>query len=176
MTGLRRGTVKLVAYNSKWVDLFDKESRLLSRHFGKTIFKIEHVGSTAIRGIPAKPIIDIDVAVKSLRVARMMNAKFTKLGYAKRPKPGRPWEVLYVKGLPEKRTHYVHVIPWQSIRGRDDVMFRNFLRLNKSRATQYADLKRKLAKKYSLNRDKYTRAKSAFIKKTLVLAKENTSQ
>ena len=65
MIGLKRGTVKLVPHNSKWEELFKKEKQLLKKTFGDTILGIEHIGSTAIPNIPAKPIIDIDVGVAS---------------------------------------------------------------------------------------------------------------
>ena len=64
--GLQRGTVRLEEYNPEWRDLFEQEKELLLKTFGSRILKIEHIGSTAIPGLPAKPIIDINVAIPSL--------------------------------------------------------------------------------------------------------------
>lgn len=57
MIGLKRGAVKLVRYNPKWKSFFEKEKKLILKFFGKTILAIERVASTAIPGIPAKPIL-----------------------------------------------------------------------------------------------------------------------
>jgi len=72
MIGLKRGTVKLLPHNSKWTELFEKEKQLLESTFGNSIIAIEHIGSTAISGIPAKPIIDVNIGVKSLEIAHKM--------------------------------------------------------------------------------------------------------
>jgi GrpB-like predicted nucleotidyltransferase (UPF0157 family) len=66
MIGLKRGTVKLVPYTYKWKEEYEKEEKLLYSVMGKYILDIQHVGSTSIEGLDAKPIIDIAVAVESL--------------------------------------------------------------------------------------------------------------
>lgn len=164
MLGLRRGTVKLVRSNSKeWARLFEKEKKLLSTTFGNRIIAIEHIGSTSIPKLISKPIIDIDVIVKSLPTARAMKSAFVKLGYTHRPRPGLPWQMLYVKGPNEKRTHYAHVIPIRSDRWKDDLGFRDYLRTHTGARNRYAKLKRKLAKLYSNDRMTYTTKKEGFI-------------
>jgi len=178
MIGLKRGTVKLVPHNSKWAELFEEEKYLLKKTFGDTILAIEHIGSTAIPGIPAKPIIDINIGVKSLEVARDMKEKFEKLGYEHRPfVPGKTkddlkWQELYVKGPEEKRTHYVHVTVFGGSYWKNDLLFRDFLRKNSERAKQYAKLKEQLAEKYADNRAIYTENKEQFINETLEMAKK----
>src|SRR4030042_5400238 len=155
MIGLKRGTVKLVPHNSRWAELFEEEKHLLKKTFGDSIIAIEHIGSTAIPGIPAKPIIDINIGVKSLKVARDMKEKFEKLGYEHRPfvlgktKDDLKWQELYVRGPEAKRTHYVHVTVFGGSYWKNDLLFRDFLRKNPERAKQYAELKEKLAEKYA---------------------------
>lgn len=178
MIGLKRGTVKLVPHNSKWAILFEKEKQILKKTFGNTILAIEHIGSTAIPGIPAKPIIDINVGVESLDVARNMKKKFEKLDYEHRPfVPGKTkddlkWQELYVKGPGAKRTHHVHVTVLGNNYWKNDLLFRDFLRKNPKRAKQYAELKMELAEKHADDRGTYTKSKEHFINETINRAKE----
>jgi len=177
MLGLRRGKVKLLPYSPKWANLFGKEKQLLKKTFGKTIIGIEHVGSTAIPGMPAKPIIDINVGVKSMKIARETKNQFKKIGYEHRPvAPGRTkidlkGQELYVKGPEARRTYYVHVTVYNSNYWKKYVFFRDHLRQNLAAAKQYAELKKKLAKKYPNDRYTYTEKKEVFINKILKKAK-----
>jgi GrpB-like predicted nucleotidyltransferase (UPF0157 family) len=178
MLGIKRGTVKLVSHNPEWERLFEEEKQLLKNTFGDTIIAIEHIGSTAIPGIPAKPIIDINIGVQSLEIARNMKEKFEAIKYEHRPfKPGHTkedlkWQELYVKGPETKRTHHAHVTAHNNNYWKNDLLFRDHLRKNPLRAKQYADLKKKLAKQHANNRTTYTKNKEEFILETLKIAKE----
>lgn len=68
MIGLKRGTVQVVAYDPGWPGLFEQEWGVLHEHIGRLVLDIQHVGSTAVPGLDAKPIIDIAVAVASMAV------------------------------------------------------------------------------------------------------------
>lgn len=179
MIGLKRGAVKLLHHNHKWAELFEKERKLLKKTFGDAIIAIEHVGSTAIPGIPAKPIIDMNIGVKSLKVAREMKNRFEKLWYEHRPfVPGKTkkelkWQELYVKGPETKRTHHAHVTVYGNNYWKNDILFRDYLRQNSSRAKKYAKLKMKLAENYANDREKYTKSKKQFIDQTVKMAKKN---
>lgn len=179
MIGLKRGTVKLVPHNPKWAELFEKEKQLLKSTFGNTIIAIEHIGSTAIPGLPAKPIIDMNIGVESLGVARGMKEKFEKLGYVHRPfVPGHTIDglqrqELYAKGPEAKRTHYAHVTVYESDYWKTGLLFRDYLRQHPGRAKQYAELKESLAKKYAEDRETYTKNKDRFISATLEMAKKD---
>jgi GrpB-like predicted nucleotidyltransferase (UPF0157 family) len=81
MLGLERGLVKLEPYNDKWSKLFDKERELLSSQLKDLIIEIEHVGSTSIEGLFAKPVIDIAIGVSSLNVIIELKEKVKALGY-----------------------------------------------------------------------------------------------
>ena len=178
MIGLKRGTVKLVPHNPKWSELFDDEKQLLKNTFGDIIIAIEHIGSTAISGIPAKPIIDMNIGVESLEVARSMKEKFEKLGYEHRPfVPGKTkdelkWQELYVKGPEAKRTHHVHVTVYGNNYWKNDLLFRDYLRKNPVRVKQYGELKEALAQKHADDRGTYTKVKEQFINETLEMAKQ----
>ena len=121
--GLRRKTVRLVPYLAKWAELFEAERRCLDAAFGDTIIAIEHVGSTAVPGIMAKPILDMNVGVRTLDVAQGMKNIFETLGYEHRAfKEGHTVEALrdqelFVKGRDSRRTHHVHVAVHGSITG-----------------------------------------------------------
>jgi len=173
--GLERGIVKLVPHNPDWNILFEAEEDLIRNTFGDIIIEIEHIGSTAIPGIPAKPIIDIDVGVKSLDDALKMQEGFKEIGYEYRPQEiaheGQRWQELYVKGPEKKRDFYVHVTVYNSDHWKNDLLFRDFLGKNPSYAQEYASLKERLAKKYASNRYDYTEVKSEFIDKVLRLAR-----
>ena len=179
MIGLKRGTVKLVPHSPKWLELFEREKQLLKNTFGNTIIAIEHIGSTAIPDIPAKPIIDMNIGVESLEIARDMKEKFEKLGYTHRPfVPGHTKKELkqrelYVKGPEAKRTHHAHVIVYGNNYWKNDLLFRDYIRNNPVRAKQYAELKKELAEKYADDRETYTKNKEQFINDTLELARKN---
>lgn len=179
MIGLKRGTVKLVPYDKTWAKLFDREKYRLMKHFGNKLVAVEHIGSTAIPGMLAKPIIDIAAGVKSISDAKNMKIAFQRLGYKHRPKKygksDKNQEELYVKGPVSRRTAYVHVSVFGKNYWERDLLFRDYLRRHHQRARQYANIKIKLAGQYAKDRPSYTKLKSEFIRKTIRLAKKAKS-
>jgi len=128
--------------------------------------------------ISAKPIIDINVGVQSLEIARDMKEDFERLGYEHRPlKPEHPkddmrFQELYVKGPEEKRTHHAHVTVYGGDYWNKDLLFRDYLRESKDIAEEYDNLKRELAEKYPGNREAYTSGKEEFIDSAVKKAKK----
>ncbi|HET6455978.1 MAG TPA: GrpB family protein [Armatimonadota bacterium] len=177
--GLKRGTVKLVPHNPKWAKLFEQEKQLLVGTFGETIFAMEHIGSTAIPGIPAKPILDMNIGVESLEIAKEMKDKFVELGYEHRPfVPGQSLEglqaqELYVRGPETKRTHFAHVTVYGSDFWNNALLFRDYLRSHPGRAQEYDDLKQKLAQQYGNDRGSYSKGKEQFVLQTLEMARRS---
>jgi GrpB-like predicted nucleotidyltransferase (UPF0157 family) len=171
MIGLKRGVVKVLRYNPKWLVSATKEMDALKKILNSVAFDIQHIGSTAIPGMNAKPIIDIDVAVKSLRVVKDLIGPLKKLGY--RYRIGEPRKRLFVKGPNEKITHHLHVIEWGSDLWDNDLLFRDFIRRNKKEAKQYSELKKELASQFSNNRESYSDGKKDFIETILVRAKNS---
>lgn len=169
--GLKRGTVALREYQAGWVRLFEIESRRLKKLLGKIVSDIQHIGSTAVPGLVAKPIIDIDMAVKSLKDITHIQPIIEGIGYTYRENGSDEKQVLFVKGPEVLRTHYLHITELGSSIWRNDLAFRDYLRTHPKAVKKYADLKEKLAKKYFLNRAKYTAGKKAFILKTLKTAR-----
>jgi len=98
MIGLQRGSVKLVPYSSEWQSLFADEERVLSASIGTYVMDIQHVGSTAIPGIEAKPIIDMPVAVRRLEDVEKRIKPLERLGYEHRAEKGHPGRFFFAKG------------------------------------------------------------------------------
>lgn len=127
---------------------------------------VHHVGSTAVPGLAAKPIIDILVGVGDLRGSRRCLEPLAGLGYLYAPY--LPEEMhWFCKPHPSRRTHHLHLVPEGSGRYRDELAFRDSLRADPSAAVEYAAVKRKLAGEFTHDRDSYTEAKSAFIRDVL---------
>ena len=171
MLGLKRDTVKLASAHDEWARLFDKEKQLLLDTFGDRIITIEHVGSTAIPGVPAKPLIDMNVVISSLedKYIEEFVAPLEKLGYHYMHK--FPERHFFAKGPEEKRTHHLNLVELGSNQWRNSMVFRDYMRRNKNAREEYAELKEKLAGKYAEDRASYTKEKEDFIQKIFQLAK-----
>lgn len=122
MIGLKRGTVKLVQHNPEWDKLFQTEKAKLLEVLHGLITDIQHVGSTAIRTISAKPIIDIAVLVKSLRQVVEYIAKIEAIGYQKKQENRRE-RLFFTKGPEENRVIYLHIGDTSTDYIKDMIMF-----------------------------------------------------
>lgn len=159
--------IEIVPYQADWPALFAAERvTLLSSLPHNSVLNVEHFGSTAIPGMPAKPIIDILVAVRSLAEARAtFPSILTSLEYdfwAENPKPDR---LFFVKGLPPRlprRTHHLHVCE-HSGEMWGQLAFQRRLVAHPEIAEDYAKLKRRLALEFRHDREAYTNAKAGFI-------------
>lgn len=167
MIGLQRGIVKLVPYTSEWKRLFDEEERALRSSIGNYVIDIQHVGSTAIPGIEAKPIIDIAVALKRLEYVEKCIKPMERLGYEYKVDRDSSGQYFFAKGKPSSRTHYVHMVEWNSDNWKNYLLFRDYLRVNKEVARKYAKLKRELVQKFQGSREFYTPGKAEFIESVL---------
>jgi GrpB-like predicted nucleotidyltransferase (UPF0157 family) len=163
--------IHVVPYDSAWPSLFAQEQSLLRRELRKWLSgPIEHVGSTAIPGLAAKPVIDIMAGVESLAASQGAIAAASRLGYGYFPyKSGvMHW---FCKPSPAFRTHHLHLVPLDSPAWRDSLAFRDYVRANPAVAAEYAALKLRLATEYEFDREAYTEAKGPFIKRVLDLAR-----
>lgn len=172
--GLQRGTVRLEEFNPEWSNLFEQEKELLLKTFGDRILAIEHIGSTAIPELPAKPIIDINVAVPSLNDIDDFILKLQKLGYEYIPERRFSDRQFFPKGPSEKRTHHLNLVEITSETGwKNQLLFRDYLRNHDDVRNEYRKLKEELAEKYANNRDEYTERKSKFVLSVIEKAKAN---
>ena len=174
---IKKDNVSLVPYNSGWPKLAQDEIDKLKSVFpDSTFIDIQHVGSTAISGLSAKPILDIQIAVHSLEDMKLMAVPILqRLGYeywADNPDPNR---MFFVKGMPpygEQRTHHVHIFEHESEHWCNKLIFRNYLRSHAELAKEYEQLKAKLAQEHLYDREKYTDAKLEFVNRVLQIAKK----
>jgi len=159
--------IRLVPSDPGWPSRFELERSLLAEAIGAWVEGgIHHVGSTAVPGLEAKPIIDILVGVRSLETARGCFEPLADLGYLYAPY--LPDEMhWFCKPDPARRTHHLHLVPFGSPRYLNELAFRDRLRADPRLAADYAALKRRLAERHRDDREAYTEAKSRFIQQAL---------
>lgn len=157
--------VHIIAYDPAWPRRFDEERSTLLQVLSPWLAgPIEHVGSTAVPGLAAKPVVDIMAAVESLEASRpaitlLSNHKYC---YA----PYRPHEVhWFCKPSPSHRTHHLHLVPFKSQLWIERLAFRDYLRTHEQVAMEYEMLKRGLAERHQFDREAYTDAKGSFIQR-----------
>lgn len=127
MIGLKRGTVKLLPYNPKWKEFFEKEKKRIQKKLGNLVISIEHVGSTATPGIIAKPIIDIAIVVKSIKSPNKLIKILESLSYEYKKDDDVPGRLFFTKGPENKRTHYIHVVKLKGQEWKKLILFRDYL-------------------------------------------------
>ena len=152
----------VVEYDPDWPARFVEEHARLAETFGDDAVMIEHIGSTAVPGLAAKPIIDILVAARRLPLPVSRIAAMEGVGYEHLGEYGIPGRVYFRRRSPRPRTHHVHVYAVGSDRIRDHLVFRDYLRAHPADAARYAKLKRELASQ-GLDATAYGSGKSAFI-------------
>lgn len=173
MIGLERDTVRLAPYEPEWARLYEVERARLQAAVGEHVLDIQHVGSTAIPGIVAKPILDIAVAVASFETAYVCVAPIEALGYAYYGENGIPRRHYFVRRDPETSQTLIH-LHVNELDGPDwenQILFRDYLIAHPEAAAQYSALKRDLAAQYPHDREAYTEAKAPFIEHVLRLAR-----
>jgi GrpB-like predicted nucleotidyltransferase (UPF0157 family) len=166
--------VEIAEYEPEWPRLFEREAERLRWVLGGVALGIEHVGSTAVPGLAAKPVVDIQVSVASFEPQAAYGRGLERLGYVFRPDPPGDPDALHHRFYrnPEGRPRRVHIHVceaggrWE----RDHLLFRDYLAANPDVAARYEDLKRELAARHGSERGEYTRAKSPFITETLRFA------
>ena len=171
-TEWREDPVEIVDYDPTWPDRFTCESSLLEGAIGPFVTGgIHHVGSTAVPGLAAKPVIDILVGVESLKSSRRCIDLVAGLHYDYAPylSEDMHW---FCKPGPMRRTHHLHLVPTGSPRFTDELAFRDYLRAHEGRAVEYEALKRELALRHRDDRESYTAGKTEFVRETLALARE----
>ena len=157
--------IELVDYDPTWPAKFDAEQKVLLSALRPWLFgPVEHVGSTAILGLRAKPVIDIMVAVETLSLSRDAIVVLEGLGYHYWPYKADLMHWL-CKPSDDFRTHHLHLVPWGSALWKARLAFRDHLRTNASAAADYVALKDELARKYRNDREAYTEGKTSFVER-----------
>ena len=162
--GLKRGTVQLEPHDKQWDEVAVQTIKILKSILGDDAIDIQHIGSTAIPAIKAKPIIDIVVGVTDFDKVMLHNEQLQKEGIFCRGSDVEN-QILYVMGDMEKdiRTHHIHVVKWNGTEWRNYIHFRDCLNANENMALQYQRVKEELESKYADNRGLYTKGKKDII-------------
>lgn len=164
---MKRASVELSEYNPEWPSKFEDEKEFLMEVIGRWFFgSVEHVGSTAIPGLIAKPVIDIMFGVKSLEESHPAVDVLVQNGYEYFPykRDVMHW---FCKPSDAFRTHHLHLISYESPLWEERIQFRNLLLSNQEIANEYAALKKELASRYRNDREAYTQKKWPFIQQML---------
>lgn len=169
---LKRGIVVLEDYSLEWNNDYEREKELLEKVLRDRIVEIHHVGSTAIKGLKAKPIIDILLLIDNLDKIREIEEILVNYGYTNMGKQGIEDRYFFPKGPDDGRTHYVHIVDSKGDTYYNQLLFRDYLNEHFEYVKKYCDLKQELAGKYPDERKKYTAGKSEFITNVVEIAKK----
>ncbi|MPN12394.1 hypothetical protein SDC9_159712 [bioreactor metagenome] len=112
MIGLKRGYVELQEYTDEWHKLYKVEERVLKNLTQDHFIDIQHIGSTSVEGLKAKPIIDILIGVRNFNDLEVIIEKLRHGGYIYRLNASTKERILFVKGSEEERTHHIHIVQW----------------------------------------------------------------
>ncbi|MBD3208477.1 MAG: GrpB family protein [Candidatus Nealsonbacteria bacterium] len=171
--GLERGRVRLSPYNPRWKKLYEQERKRIVSVIGGHILDIQHVGSTSIPGVKAKPIIDIAIGVRDLKTGRNCIKPLEELGYEYKHDAGIKGRHFFAKGSEKNRTYYVHVEKLNGQLWKNHILFRDYLRAHKQAVREYNKIKEGLAEKYKDDRDSYSAEKNSFIEEIIRKAERN---
>jgi GrpB-like predicted nucleotidyltransferase (UPF0157 family) len=160
--------IEIVPYDPSWPSAFEAEAADLREVLGDLARSIQHVGSTAVPGLAAKPVIDIQISVRSLQPMRQYKKPLAALGYSYVPLG--EFDLVYPyfeKPSAWPHTHHVHLCIVGSEQERTHLAFRDYLRIHPQVAQRYVELKRKLAAEndaHSLaSRERYSLSKTEFV-------------
>ena len=170
MIGLRRHTVALVDHDPTWLMAGPSECKALQHACADLIVDAQHVGSTAVPRLPAKPILDIAVLIRTLELIPALVERMTAIGYIYRGDGGDAGGHLFVReSEPDVRTAHVHVVAQDDRQWHDYLRFRDLLRENAGLRERYRALKVALAIRHPVDRRSYTVGKHAFVRDVLGL-------
>jgi GrpB-like predicted nucleotidyltransferase (UPF0157 family) len=153
-------------YNPRWHAQSEIVRSRLQRVLGPLAAAIEHVGSTAVPGLPAKPIIDMDILLKPDTELTAAITRLASLGYQHQGDLGIAGRQAF-RPPAEDFPHHLYACPCNSAEFRRHITFRDHLRTNPKDADAYARLKRELAAKFATDREGYCRAKTSFVEQIL---------
>ncbi|WP_188455702.1 GrpB family protein [Virgibacillus oceani] len=167
--------VEIQKNNPKWLDKGAKERETLYKllsPFG--IKEVEHIGSTSIPHLPAKPIIDLMASISSMNQLKKIRDVLTTDGwhYVSPELDMQPWRRFFVKVKNDKRFAHLHLVKIGEKRWEERLRFRNILRANPYLVDEYTVVKNELAKKFRNDREAYTEAKTDFINRVLSIYHE----
>ena len=164
--GLERGVVRLVPYDPRWPALFAAEAARLRAALGPGLpMALEHMGSTAVPGLAAKPVLDMLGGYPAGADVGAYVAALVRAGYVHRGEQGIPGREFFRRGEP--RAWHLHLAVQDGAFWREHLAFRDALRAHPAWRDAYEALKRDLAHRHAHDRASYTEAKGAFVRAVL---------
>lgn len=171
MIGISKHSVTLCPFSKEWSLLFEQEKLNLYKTIGDYVLDIQHVGSTSIKDMPAKPIIDIVVGLKNFNDGFKIIDKIEALNYHFKGSLGNSNRFFFWKGSKDNNTHNLHITEYGDENWNNQVLFRDFINSHEDYKDKYLKLKMELANIYKEDRNTYTQRKSEFIIDVINLAK-----
>ncbi|MDE5539954.1 MAG: GrpB family protein [Bacilli bacterium] len=164
MEGVPRYKVRLLPHNPEWQEEYKIVKKELTSILNANIIQIEHVGSTAIPGIYAKPILDIAILLKQLTPNNIKSLENLGYEYCGHKNHNDDYHLFVMRSLENFSLRHLHIYISPSIEFQELVFFRDYLNQNPLARKKYQNLKQELAQKYPNNRELYTKGKEQFIK------------
>jgi GrpB-like predicted nucleotidyltransferase (UPF0157 family) len=163
--------IEVVEYDSAWPRMFEIERDLLRRTLGGIAVAIHHIGSTAVPGLAAKPIIDILIETTDVGALDEHNTRMRAIGYEPKGEFGIPGRRYFEKGG-DNRSHHVHAFTRGDSNVRQHIAFRDCLRTNPHLAQEYGELKKRVAQACENDIERYCDGKDAYVKWIGTIAEE----
>jgi GrpB-like predicted nucleotidyltransferase (UPF0157 family) len=164
----------IAPYDPSWPAMFEAEAVRLHHVLGPLALRIDHHGSTAVPGLAAKPVIDIQISVATLRPLESYGRPLESLGYLHVPHPDDAVCPFFHRPSQWPHSHHVHVVEAGGEEERRTLRFRDYLREHRRAAHEYEQLKRQLMieinPRDAAARETYAERKSAFVERILALA------
>lgn len=156
-------TVEIVPYDPQWPARFEATAAELRRALGANVVAVHHVGSTAVPGLAAKPVIDVLPVVADLGAVSQAEPALVDLGYEPRGEYGLPGRRYFVREAGGRRTDHVHVYEADDPAVARHLALRDYLRAHAEEAAQYGALKASVAEQYPHDRRRYSEAKGPIV-------------
>lgn len=156
--------IVVVDYDPRWEQQFQSEAKQIKAILKENCIAVHHIGSTSVKGLRAKPIIDIMPVVRDISLVDIHNRELEALGYESKGEYGIPGRRFFIKGG-DNRSHHIHFF---EVTNRAEIIrhlaFRDYLRSHPDAAREYAGLKAALAEAFPYDIDGYCSGKDAFVK------------
>lgn len=152
----------VVPYDSSWKEEFKSIGLEIRQALGELAIRIDHIGSTSIEGLDAKPIIDIQISIRSFEPIKIYKTKLENIGYVYRY-DNPDLTKRYFREKPGRKRIHIHIREFGSWSEQCSLLFRDYLRTNKDDCRKYAVVKYDLMKQYRNERDRYVEGKEPII-------------
>ncbi|MZQ80596.1 GrpB family protein [Paenibacillus sp. 5J-6] len=161
MLGLPKGEVYLIPWTNEWVTEFRNESEKIKSELDELVLAVHHIGSTAVKNLSAKPIIDIAIELNEYQLGKQCVQGLKRLGYEYKGTDILPDRYYFSKGEP--RTHQIHMFQTGNHYLIKQLAFRDYLIKDNEALNEYQTLKETLSRKHQTDKITYSHEKTEFI-------------